>query len=213
MTHPLGLSLDGRRAWRVAEGRTLVYVPEHPRARKNGFMLRARFVAECLLGRLLEPDEIAHHINRIVDDDRPENIQPVKNTVEHNKLHGKPSLRARRRTTSRPYFIGDRCPTHPGEIFRLDYREPMDLSREDAARKLGITTRRLARLEDWRARMTMAEAISLGELTGVDAETWATLQMHHDLWKERHGARRMRQLRARAKRRLKELARPPQVTP
>jgi hypothetical protein len=41
------------------------------------------------LGRHLQPDEIVHHINGIVNDDRPENLA-VMTQSEHAKLHRDP---------------------------------------------------------------------------------------------------------------------------
>lgn len=52
----------------------------------DGYMRRARLVAEKKIGRRLKRNEEAHHINEIVDDDRPENIE-VLTKAQHALLH------------------------------------------------------------------------------------------------------------------------------
>ena len=48
---------------------------------------RYRLVMEAMLGRLLAPHEIVHHINGKRDDNRPENLQLVQSLPEHMALH------------------------------------------------------------------------------------------------------------------------------
>jgi hypothetical protein len=38
-------------------------------------------------GRYLRPEEVVHHINNIVNDDRPENLQLFESNSEHAKFH------------------------------------------------------------------------------------------------------------------------------
>lgn len=71
-----------------SQGYVLVLMPEHPRARKDGYIKRARLVAEKKLGRYLYPSEITHHKNEIRDDDRPEKIE-VMTRGKHQSLHRK----------------------------------------------------------------------------------------------------------------------------
>ena len=69
------------------DGRIEVYVPEHPFARPNGYVFRYRLVAEKMLGRFLAPQEVVHHRNGNVQDDRPENLQVFPSQSEHIKVH------------------------------------------------------------------------------------------------------------------------------
>ena len=70
-------------------GYVFVLMPEHPKANNNkGYVRRAHLVAEKTLGRYLYPEEITHHKNGIVDDDRPENIE-VTTQSKHSSLHRK----------------------------------------------------------------------------------------------------------------------------
>jgi hypothetical protein len=41
------------------------------------------------LGRYLSKEEVVHHINGIIDDNRIENLQLFKNLGEHCALHNK----------------------------------------------------------------------------------------------------------------------------
>lgn len=77
-----------------------------------------------------------------------------------------------------------RAPTHPGEMFREEYRERQDppVGQAEAARRLGWPTNKLNELELGKRSLTPEGAIALAELTGTSAEFWMTLQMRHDLW-------------------------------
>lgn len=69
-----------------SRGRIFIYSPEHPFA-NNIYVLRSRLVMEKKLGRHLKPKEVVHHINGIVNDDRPENLQLFPNRGAHISFH------------------------------------------------------------------------------------------------------------------------------
>ena len=77
-----------------------------------------------------------------------------------------------------------RPPTHPGEIFRLDFREATDppVSQAEAARRLGWSTNRMNEFVRGRRGVTPENAVMLSALTGTSAEFWMQLQMNYDLW-------------------------------
>lgn len=65
-----------------------VVVKEHPNATKNGYILEHRIIMENHLGRILNPNEVVHHINEDKKDNRIENLQLML-VGEHERLHGK----------------------------------------------------------------------------------------------------------------------------
>lgn len=62
-------------------------VKNHPKAIEFGYVLHHRIVMENYLGRVLEDDEIVHHINGNKKDNRIENLQILKDT-DHDSYHG-----------------------------------------------------------------------------------------------------------------------------
>lgn len=87
-THWKGGKYKGSNRW-------FIYQPNHPFAHFNNYILRSRLVAEKCLSRYLEKDEIIHHINGKVDDDRPKNLYLFYSNSEHSHYEGlkeKPKL-------------------------------------------------------------------------------------------------------------------------
>lgn len=70
-----------------SKGYVLVYKPDHPYAQKCDYVLRSRLVMERQLKRFLNPEEVVHHKNKIVDDDRFENLVLFKSRSEHQSYH------------------------------------------------------------------------------------------------------------------------------
>mgnify|MGYP001615383158 CR=1 FL=1 len=75
----------------IHQGYLVVWKPGHPRATSRGhnYVRNAVLVLEEQLGRHLEPHEVAHHVNGIKIDDRPENLVVMlfgAHTAHHNRL-------------------------------------------------------------------------------------------------------------------------------
>jgi hypothetical protein len=70
----------------MSGGRKAVYVPDHPKANNRGYVLKARYLMECHLGRLLLENEEVHHKNGNKQDDVLENLE-VLDCSEHARLH------------------------------------------------------------------------------------------------------------------------------
>jgi len=70
-----------------SDGRILLLCPDHPHAQKKGYMRRSRLVMEKYLGRYLKPEEIVHHRNEILSDDREKNLRVFSNVGSHVKFH------------------------------------------------------------------------------------------------------------------------------
>lgn len=72
-------------------GYILVYCPDHPQARRSGYVAEHRLVAEQMLGRPLRTEEVVHHKNRKKADNRPENLEVFAKNADHlrHELTGK----------------------------------------------------------------------------------------------------------------------------
>lgn len=69
------------------KGYILIYMPEHPYAKK-GFVPEHRLVVEKRLGRFLSPNERVHHKNLNIQDNTPSNLVHTANHIEHFITHG-----------------------------------------------------------------------------------------------------------------------------
>ena len=69
-----------------SDGYISVYVPEHPRSNKDGYVMEHVLVMENHIGRHLTNGEIVHHKNKIRDDNRVDNLQ-IMTKSEHARFH------------------------------------------------------------------------------------------------------------------------------
>lgn len=74
---------------RASNGYILIYKPKHPFATKAGYIAEHRLIMEKYLNRYLTKEEVVHHINEIIDDNRIENLMLFDNSIEHTKYHDK----------------------------------------------------------------------------------------------------------------------------
>jgi hypothetical protein len=90
----------------------------HPKATKNGYVLHHRIIMENHLGRLLNPEEVVHHINGDKLDNRIENLE-LLSVSKHVSLHGK--LRGKK-------YADLQCPWC-SKIFSREYRQCFKIKR------------------------------------------------------------------------------------
>lgn len=75
-----------------------------------------------------------------------------------------------------------RPPTHPGEIFKTEFREPAGISQAEASRRLKIPTNRLNTIEVGTRAVSPETAWLFAAATGTSPEFWMNLQARYDLW-------------------------------
>ena len=74
-----------------------------------------------------------------------------------------------------------RRPVHPGEFLRTRYLDPLGISQQELARKLGISRRRVNELVRGRRGMTPDTAIRLGLHFHTEPGFWMELQTAWDM--------------------------------
>ena len=78
----------GGRYIEPGKGYVLVRMPDHHRARANGYVLEHLVVMERVLGRQLLPGEVVHHKNHDPADNRAENLELFASNAEHLRTEG-----------------------------------------------------------------------------------------------------------------------------
>lgn len=76
----------------------------------------------------------------------------------------------------------NRPPTHPGEMLRKEFLEPLGVTQVDAAARMNIPFQRLNAIVRGRRGVSAETALLLEALTRWDAEIWMRLQAKRDLW-------------------------------
>ena len=80
-------------------GYVLVYVPKHPNAHKDGYVMLHTVLMERAIGRYLTKDEVVHHENHDRADNRMENLR-LMNRKDHMSMHMKERHEKRRNDLS-----------------------------------------------------------------------------------------------------------------
>lgn len=88
-------SLYGGHTKKRKDGYISVYVPDHPAASKDGYVMEHILVMEQFIGRRLKNEEVVHHVNKIRDDNRIENLR-LMTRGEHARMHNLERHRKRR---------------------------------------------------------------------------------------------------------------------
>lgn len=80
-----------------------------------------------------------------------------------------------------------RPPTHPGEMLRAEFLEPLGLTQTEVAGRLGISLPRLNELVNGKRGVTTDTALRLGRLFDTSPAFWLNLQTAWDLYHALHG--------------------------
>ena len=73
---------------RHINGYVLAYVPDHPNAHKDGYVMLHTVLMEREIGRYLNKNEVVHHVNHNRADNRIENLK-LMDKKEHMSMHMK----------------------------------------------------------------------------------------------------------------------------
>ena len=76
----------------------------------------------------------------------------------------------------------NRRPTTPGEILKYEFIEPLGLTQQQLAERLGITRVRVNEIISGKRAITPDTAIRLSRLFHTTAEFWMGLQTDVELW-------------------------------
>jgi len=72
-------------------------------------------------------------------------------------------------------------PITPGEIFREDFMEALDISINQLARDLSVPPNRISEIVNGKRAITADTALRLQRYFGVEAQFWLNLQTEYDL--------------------------------
>jgi addiction module HigA family antidote len=76
----------------------------------------------------------------------------------------------------------NRRPTHPGEILKYEYLEPLGMTEQQLAELLGISQGFVNALIQEKSSVTPDIAFRLARLFNTSADFWLNLQRHTDMW-------------------------------
>ena len=76
----------------------------------------------------------------------------------------------------------NRRPTHPEEILRFEFLEPLKLTQQQLADAIGVTRVRINEIILGKRSITPDTAFRLAKLFDTTAEFWIGLQNNVDMW-------------------------------
>ena len=74
-----------------------------------------------------------------------------------------------------------RQPTHPGEMLREEFLEPMQISQRELADAIHVPYQRVNELVNLKRGVTPSTALRLAKFFGLSADYWLNLQIRWDL--------------------------------
>jgi addiction module HigA family antidote len=74
-----------------------------------------------------------------------------------------------------------RLRTHPGEVLRVEFMEPLGVSRNQLSREAGLPLSAVSAIAAEKRAVTAETALRLSQFFGTSAEFWLNLQTAYDL--------------------------------
>lgn len=75
-----------------------------------------------------------------------------------------------------------RRPTHPGEIIRYEFLEPLQMTQQELADALGVARTRINEIVLGKRTLTTDTAFRLAKFFNTTADFWMGLQKNFDMW-------------------------------
>lgn len=75
-----------------------------------------------------------------------------------------------------------RRPTHPGEIIRYEFLEPLKITQQQLADAIGVTRIRINEIILGKRSVTPDTAFRLAKYFNTTAEFWINLQINLNMW-------------------------------
>ena len=89
-----------------------------------------------------------------------------------------------------------RSPTHPGEIIKIHYLEPLHMSISALAKRLDVSRKTVSKIVNGHGAVIPDMALRLSKAFGTTPELWINLQRNYDLWHACRDHRSWRHIRA-----------------
>ena len=78
--------------------------------------------------------------------------------------------------------VRSREPLHPGRFLERHYLKPLAMTQTEAARRLGVSRRRINELVQAKRAMSPDTAIRCAQAFGLPATDWLAMQSEWDAW-------------------------------
>ena len=75
-----------------------------------------------------------------------------------------------------------RRPTHPGEIIRYEFLEPLEITQQQLADAIGVTRIRINEIILGKRSVTPDTAFRLAKYFNTSADFWINLQVNVNMW-------------------------------
>lgn len=75
-----------------------------------------------------------------------------------------------------------RVPTHPGEMLKAEFLEPMNITQVTLAQEIGVPYQRINEIINGRRGITPGTALRLAKFFQISPDFWLNLQLRWDLY-------------------------------